>query len=319
MGERAAALVSVALQNAGQDTAAAHLSFASGAMGTWYSAWAVKARHGHTAIDGREGTLVIEGNTLRLKSTRINDPDFIAGWHEIDVTEPARDVGHLRGAVIIGLDRSVLRDAFRRHAPEPVDAHVHDGRAMPVHAARADRVFRRGTVHVACLPAIAQQIPDVLYAIVGEGEERPRLEELIAYHAVALFYPHGVGHLLGLDVHDMEDLGDRAGYAPGRERAHNFGDRYLRLDRDLAPGMCVTIEPGFYQISRILERPSEVGELEAEGEGVVGVEVAGVDQVRGEVALRPRLVADPVARREHVAGAGNFAASNDAVSCWTRT
>ena len=44
------------------------------------------------------------------------------------------------------------------------------------------------------------------------------LEELIAYHAVALFYPHGVGHLLGLDVHDMEDLGDRAGYAPGRSR-----------------------------------------------------------------------------------------------------
>ncbi len=80
--------------------------------------------------------------------------------------------------------------------------------------------------------------------------------------AGALFFPHGVGHLLGLDVHDMEDLGDRAGYAPGRSRASSPADRYLRLDRDLEPGMVVTIEPGFYQIPRILERPQEVGNLE---------------------------------------------------------
>jgi Xaa-Pro aminopeptidase len=71
------------------------------------------------------------------------------------------------------------------------------------------------------------------------------LEEL---HASALFYPHGVGHLLGLDVHDMEDLGDRAGYAPGRVRQGDPTTRYLRLDRELVPGMVVTIEPGFYQI-----------------------------------------------------------------------
>jgi predicted dehydrogenase len=89
-----------------EDTAAAHLSFASGAMGTWYSAWAVKARHSHTAIDGREGTLVIEGHTLRVKSTRINDPDYLAGWHEIDVTEPPlvdmhyRKVDHLVASIL---------------------------------------------------------------------------------------------------------------------------------------------------------------------------------------------------------------------------
>jgi Xaa-Pro aminopeptidase len=60
----------------------------------------------------------------------------------------------------------------------------------------------------------------------------------------------------------MEDLGDRAGYAPGRKRATGPGERYLRLDRDLLPGMCVTIEPGFYRIARILERSEELGELE---------------------------------------------------------
>lgn len=73
---------------------------------------------------------------------------------------------------------------------------------------------------------------------------------------VALLFPHGVGHLLGLDVHDMEDLGDRAGYAPGRQRAAQFGLSALRLDRDLLPGMAVTIEPGLYVAPAILDNPS---------------------------------------------------------------
>jgi Xaa-Pro aminopeptidase len=123
--------------------------------------------------------------------------------------------------------------------------------------------------------AIAKVAPGVRYldvhraaglalveGLIGLGILRGSAPDLYARGAAALFFPHGVGHLLGLDVHDMEDLGDRAGYAPGRSRQQSAGDRYLRLDRDLAPGMCVTIEPGFYQIPRILSRPEEVGELE---------------------------------------------------------
>jgi len=82
-----------------------------------------------------------------------------------------------------------------------------------------------------------------------KGEPRA----IVAADAHALFFPHGVGHLIGLDVHDMEDLGDRAGYAPGRERSDRFGLGYLRLDRDLEPGMAVTIEPGFYLVPAILD------------------------------------------------------------------
>jgi Xaa-Pro aminopeptidase len=78
-------------------------------------------------------------------------------------------------------------------------------------------------------------------------------EELVADGVHALLFPHGVGHLIGLDVHDMEDLGDRAGYAPGRERSDQFGLSNLRLDRDLEEGMAVTIEPGLYQVPAILE------------------------------------------------------------------
>lgn len=118
--------------------------------------------------------------------------------------------------------------------------------------------------------------------LVSVGILRGSPKDLYARGAAALFFPHGVGHLLGLDVHDLEDLGDRAGYAPGRERAEAPGDRYLRLDRDLVSGMCVTIEPGFYQIPRILARPEEVGELEGALDRAVLARFADVRGIRIE-------------------------------------
>jgi len=92
----------------------------------------------------------------------------------------------------------------------------------------------------------------LLECLLGLGILRGSPEQLAEHHASALFYPHGVGHLLGLDVHDMEDLGDRAGYAPGRSRRPDPTSRFLRLDRELQAGMVVTIEPGFYQIPDLL-------------------------------------------------------------------
>ena len=85
-----------------------------------------------------------------------------------------------------------------------------------------------------------------------EGLLRGDLDGLVERGAHAVFFPHGVGHLLGLDVHDMEAFGDAAGYGPGRQRSAQFGLSYLRLDRDLEPGMVVTVEPGFYVVPAIL-------------------------------------------------------------------
>jgi Xaa-Pro aminopeptidase len=96
------------------------------------------------------------------------------------------------------------------------------------------------------------------------GIFRGDVSGLLERGAAAIFFPHGIGHLLGLDVHDMEDLGDRAGYAPGRARSAGFGDCYLRLDRDLEPGMAVTIEPGFYQVPAILADASLTGRVGAD-------------------------------------------------------
>jgi Xaa-Pro aminopeptidase len=92
--------------------------------------------------------------------------------------------------------------------------------------------------------------------LVELGILRGDPDELVADRVEALFFPHGVGHLLGLDVHDMEDLGDAAGYPTGRTRSAEAGLRHLRLDRDLLPGMAVTIEPGFYQVPALLSPES---------------------------------------------------------------
>lgn len=100
-------------------------------------------------------------------------------------------------------------------------------------------------VHLLAAKVIAAGLVDL-------GILRGDPEDLVEMDAHALFFPHGVGHLLGLDVHDMEDLGDVAGYEPGRSRSDRFGLGYLRLNRPLKSGMVVTIEPGFYQVPAIL-------------------------------------------------------------------
>ncbi|MEH2080105.1 MAG: aminopeptidase P family protein [Nostoc sp.] len=102
-----------------------------------------------------------------------------------------------------------------------------------------------GDIHLLAATAIAE-------GLVELGILQGNPEDLVEINAHALFFPHGIGHLLGLDVHDMEDLGDLAGYEEGRERSDRFGLSYLRLNRPLRPGMLVTIEPGFYQVPAIL-------------------------------------------------------------------
>jgi Xaa-Pro aminopeptidase len=88
--------------------------------------------------------------------------------------------------------------------------------------------------------------------LVQLGLMKGDADGLVESGAHALFFPHGVGHLLGLDVHDMEAFGDRIAYGPGRRRSEQFGTAYLRLDLDLEPGMCCTIEPGIYFVPAIL-------------------------------------------------------------------
>ena len=132
------------------------------------------------------------------------------------------------------------------------------GKWMPIQRHLYDTVLRAlDEATAACVPGKRyRDVHDLAAKVICEGLVAAELllgdpAELAARTAHALFFPHGVGHLIGLDVHDMEDFGDLAGYAPGRARRPEFGNKFLRLDRDLEPGMTVTIEPGIYLVPAI--------------------------------------------------------------------
>ncbi len=73
--------------------------------------------------------------------------------------------------------------------------------------------------------------------------------------AHTLFMPHGLGHQMGMDVHDMESLGENyVGYDENTQRATEFGTAYLRLGKELKPGFVLTVEPGIYFIPDLIDK-----------------------------------------------------------------
>ncbi len=102
-------------------------------------------------------------------------------------------------------------------------------------------------VHLVAARTIASGLNDL-------GLMRGDVDDAVEAGAHALFFPHGIGHMMGLDVHDMEDLGDRVGYPDGASRSTQFGLNALRLARRLEPGFVITIEPGIYFIPALIDR-----------------------------------------------------------------
>lgn len=80
------------------------------------------------------------------------------------------------------------------------------------------------------------------------------VDAAVAHGAHALFFPHGLGHPLGLDAHDMEDLGDEWVGHEGRPRSSQFGLHALAMAREMAPGFVFTLEPGLYFIPELMDR-----------------------------------------------------------------
>jgi len=89
----------------------------------------------------------------------------------------------------------------------------------------------------------------------GLGLMKGDIDEAVKQGAHALFMPHGLGHMMGLDVHDMEDLGENyVGYDENTIRSKQFGTAFLRLGRKLQPGFVLTVEPGCYFIPALIDQ-----------------------------------------------------------------
>lgn len=95
---------------------------------------------------------------------------------------------------------------------------------------------------------------DIAAGLIELGFMFGNPREAVDAGAHSLFFPHGLGHMLGLDVHDMEALGeDYVGYDESVQRSDEFGLKYLRLAKTLQPGYVFTIEPGIYFIPELID------------------------------------------------------------------
>lgn len=145
------------------------------------------------------------------------------------------------GAEVDGYCGDVTRTypVGQRFAPQQRDLYavLLEAQVAAVAGCRAGVEFRQ--LHLATARAIAAGMAHLGY-LLGSADE------LVETGASALFFPHGLGHLVGLGVRDA------SGYLPGRQRSDHPVLRYLRCDLPLEPGFVTTIEPGIYFIPALL-------------------------------------------------------------------
>ena len=102
-------------------------------------------------------------------------------------------------------------------------------------------------IHLLSAKVIAQGLKDL-------GLMKGDVDDAVRHGAHAMFFPHGLGHMLGLDVHDMEGLGENfVGYDEEIKRSSQFGLAFLRLGRRLQNGFVLTVEPGLYFIPALID------------------------------------------------------------------
>jgi Xaa-Pro aminopeptidase len=87
----------------------------------------------------------------------------------------------------------------------------------------------------------------------GLGIMKGDTDEALAAGAHAMVFPCGVGHMMGMDIHDMENLGEVIVGYEGKPKSTQFGLKSLRLARELKPGFTLTVEPGVYFIPQLMD------------------------------------------------------------------
>jgi len=95
---------------------------------------------------------------------------------------------------------------------------------------------------------------EILRGLGQLGFFKGDVDEAVAEGVHAMFFPCGLGHMMGLDVHDMEDLGEQYVGYDNEGKSTQFGAKSLRLGRKLEPGFVLTIEPGIYFIPDLIDK-----------------------------------------------------------------
>ena len=113
------------------------------------------------------------------------------------------------------------------------------------------------------------------------GFMRGDVAEAVEAGAHAMFFQCGLGHMMGLDVHDMEGLGEQyVGYDTSSQRSTQFGLKSLRMARALEPGFVMTVEPGIYVIPALIDR------WKAEGRFGEYLDYEAIERIRGFGGIR---------------------------------
>ena len=219
-----------------------------------------------------------EMNVLAMKMSRPGIHEYeVAGAVEAAVLSKG---SHISFPVIFTIHGEVLHGHSHENLMKEGDILVLDsGAESPLHYAsditRTIPVSGKFTpiqkdiynvVLAALLKSTEMMQPGILFkevhlnaaTIIADGMKqlgfmKGNTEDAVTAGAHTLFFPHGLGHQLGLDVHDMEGLGENfVGYTDKTKRSDQFGLAYLRFARELEPGHVLTVEPGIYFMPELI-------------------------------------------------------------------
>jgi Xaa-Pro aminopeptidase len=194
-----------------------------GMMGGYPSAFTILTVHGEV-LHGQSYQNILEDGQMLLTDAGSESANHYAG----DITRTIPVNGHFtaRQKEIYELVLKAQKYAIDAIKPGVYYKDVHLGTA---------RLFAEGLIEI--------------------GLMKGNVDDAVAVGAHALFFTHGIGHMLGLDTHDMEGIGeDYVGYDETVSRSKQFGLSTLRLAKRVKPGFIFTIEPGIYFVPKLIGR-----------------------------------------------------------------
>src|SRR5690606_14916819 len=115
----------------------------------------------------------------------------------------------------------------------------------------AIQALRPGKLHLEVHLLACEKLVEGLKSL---GIMQGNVQDAVQAGAHTLFFPCGLGHMMGMDVHDMENLGEAyVGYTDELKQSTAFGLRSLRLGKALEPGFVLTVEPGIYMNADLMD------------------------------------------------------------------